>query len=110
MYSHRSVCLHLPSDDIHLYVYAPLRQGLATVCFYWKDSIYLRSVCLHLHVPQMTKCRHVFLPQKKHAHKDKPDSLKTCEDITKRCCPYKICDFSLKPTQRHPAHTTPLKQ
>ena len=31
MYSHRSVCLHLPSDDIHLYVYAPLRQGLATV-------------------------------------------------------------------------------
>ncbi|KAL5479283.1 hypothetical protein EMCRGX_G022784 [Ephydatia muelleri] len=33
----------------------------------------------------------------------------TCEDITKRCCPYKICDFSLKPTQRYPAHTTPLK-
>ena len=61
MYSHRSVCLHLPSDDIHLYVYAPLRQGLATVCFYWRESIYLRSVCLHLHVPQMTKCRHVFL-------------------------------------------------
>ena len=51
MYSHRSVCLHLPSDDIHLYVYAPLRQGLATVCFYWRESIYLRSVCLHLHVP-----------------------------------------------------------
>ena len=50
MHSHRSVCLHLPSDDIHLYVYAPLRQGLATVCFYWRDSIYLRSVCLHLHV------------------------------------------------------------
>ena len=51
MYSHRSVCLHLPSDDIHLYVYAPLRQGLATVCLYWRESIYLRSVCLHLHVP-----------------------------------------------------------
>ncbi|KAL5491432.1 hypothetical protein EMCRGX_G016717 [Ephydatia muelleri] len=31
------------------------------------------------------------------------------KDMTKRCCPYKICDFSLKPTQRHPAHTTPLK-
>ncbi|KAL5500367.1 hypothetical protein EMCRGX_G011916 [Ephydatia muelleri] len=40
-------------DDIHLYVYAPLRQGLATVCFYCRDSIYLR-----------------------HAHKDKPDSVK----------------------------------
>ena len=51
MHSHRSVCLHLPSDDIHLYVYAPLRQGLATVFFYWRESIYLRSVCLHLHVP-----------------------------------------------------------
>ena len=51
MYSHRSVCLHLPSDDIHLYLYAPLKQGLATVCFYWRESIYLRSVCLHLHVP-----------------------------------------------------------
>ena len=44
-------CMYLPSDDIHLYVYAPLRQGLATVCFYWRESIDLRSVCLHLHVP-----------------------------------------------------------
>ena len=55
MYSQRSVCtcLHFPSDDIHvhLYVYAPLRQGLATLCFYWRESIYLRSVCLRLHVP-----------------------------------------------------------
>ena len=51
MYSYRSVCLHLPSDDIHLYVYAPLEQSLATVWYYWRESIYLRSVCLHLHVP-----------------------------------------------------------
>ena len=38
----RSVCLHLPSDDIYLYVYVPLslRQGLATVCFHWRESIY----------------------------------------------------------------------
>ena len=50
MYSQRSMCLHLPSDDIYLYVYSPLRQGLATVCFYRRESIYLRSVCLHLHV------------------------------------------------------------
>ena len=61
MYSHRSVCLQLPSDDIHQYVYAPLRQGLATVCFYWRESIYLRSVCLHLHVPSDDE---IVLPQK----------------------------------------------
>ena len=48
----RSVCLHAPSDDIHLYVYASVRQGLSSVCFHWRESIYLRSVChVCLHLP-----------------------------------------------------------
>ena len=49
----RSVCLHVPSDDIHLYVYAPLRQGLATVCFHWMviSGQCVMFVCTY---PQMT--------------------------------------------------------
>ena len=65
MYSHRSVCLHLPSDDIHLYVYAPLRQGLATVFLLEGIILFLKGQCVCTYMyPQMTKCRHVFLPQK----------------------------------------------